>query len=241
MQDDTSIYPSQSITISPAEIVETYIAMVKGLGLDEAQKEFKEVNKHMDKYQWWKEHVQPCVYQYFMECKEREREAQLELARASAAQVYNVLPSWPGAVQQQPTTTTAPRQRKATQADEHAIRQALVKLLQAPYENGKEKLFNQKSHWQAVFRILADLGFFRASDFDGFDVFIRPLVPEECITEKTAYSYASVKQISQTDFGAPFSEWKFDAETSNRRKPFVRMQEVGRYFQQCLAEFGVMG
>jgi hypothetical protein len=122
---------------------------------------------------------------------------------------------------------------------EERIRRCIGLLMAERY--GNELLFNLQGHWQAVYRILVDKGYCRESDFDGFDVFIRPLVPEECITEKTAYSYASVKQISQTDFGAPFSEWKFDAETSNRRKPFVRMQEVGRYFQQCLAEFGVMG
>ena len=237
MQDETHLYPSASITISPAEIVETYISMCDAMGLDNARAEFAEVDRRMSCYSWWIENVQRFVFKYFMDYQSDLHEKQLELARASAAKIYNMVPTW-SAGEQQPSLS-APRPRKVTQAEEEAIRQALDQLLTAPYGNGTELLFNRKSHWQAVYRILADLRFVRPSDFDGFDAFIKPLIPYHHVSDKTAYSYTSVKQISQTDFDCPFSEWKFDAETSNRRKPFTRMQEIGRYFQHCLEEKGV--
>ena len=75
----------------------------------------------------------------------------------------------------------------------------IAMLMQEGY--GKEALFNQQSHWQAVYRILVDKGYCRDSDFDGFDMFIRTVMPEEV---NKPYSKGSVKQISQTDFVRPF-------------------------------------
>ena len=101
---------------------------------------------------------------------------------------------------------------------------------------GNEPLFNQQNHWQAVYRILVDKGYCRDSDFDGFDAFIRTVMPEE--VNKT-YSKASVKQISQTDFVKPFKDWVFDYQTSKTRKPFDRMVAVARRFHEFLEENGL--
>lgn len=107
----------------------------------------------------------------------------------------------------------------------------IAMLMQERY--GKEALFNQQSHWQAVYRILVDKGYCRDSDFDGFDMFIRTVMPEEV---NKPYSKGSVKQISQTDFVRPFEEWKYDALTSKTRKPFERMVAVASRFKSILEE-----
>ena len=111
------------------------------------------------------------------------------------------------------------------------IRRCIALLMQEQY--GKEVLFSQQSHWQAVYRILVDKGYCRDSDFDGFDTFIRTVMPKEV---NKPYSKGSVKQISQTDFVRPFKEWKYDAQTSKTRKPFERMVAVARRFKSILEE-----
>ena len=114
------------------------------------------------------------------------------------------------------------------------IKQSITLLMQEKY--GEEPLFNQQSHWQAVYRILVDKGYCRDSDFDGFDTFIRTVMPEEV---NKPYSKGSVKQISQTDFVRPFEEWKYDALTSKTRKPFERMVAVTSRFKSILEEKGL--
>jgi len=101
---------------------------------------------------------------------------------------------------------------------------------------GNEPLFNQQNHWQAVYRILVDKGYCRDSDFDGFDIFIRTVIPEEV---NKPYLKGSLKQISQTDFVRPFTEWRYDAQTSKTRKPFDRMVAVARRFLEILEENGL--
>ena len=99
-----------------------------------------------------------------------------------------------------------------------------------------EPLFNQQSHWQAVYRVLADKEYCEDSDFDGFDVLARKSMPDKV---NKPYSKASVKQISQTDFCRPFCEWKFDEETSRTRKPFDRMVAVTQRFLEILEGNGL--
>ena len=98
---------------------------------------------------------------------------------------------------------------------------------------GNETLFNKQSHWQAVYRILVDKGYCRDSDFDGFDAFIRTVMPKKV---NKPYVKASVKQISQTDFVKPFKKWTFDDQTSKTRKPFDRMVTVAQRFLDIMEE-----
>ena len=122
------------------------------------------------------------------------------------------------------------------------IRDCIELLMQEKYSEPVgnrtvvEPLFNQQSHWQAVYRVLADKEYCEDSDFDGFDVFIRKSMPDKV---NKPYSKASVKQISQTDFCRPFREWKFDEETSKTRKPFDRMVTVAQRFLEILEENGL--
>ena len=118
-----------------------------------------------------------------------------------------------------------------TQSQEDQIRQSIALLMEERY--GDEPLFNLQGHWQAVYRILVDKGYCRDSDFDGFDAFIRRVMPEEV---NKPYKKDSVKQISQTDFIRPFDEWAFDMQTSKTRRPFDRMVTIARRFREILEE-----
>lgn len=120
-----------------------------------------------------------------------------------------------------------------TVSREDRIRQSIALLMKEQY--GDEPLFNQRNHWQAIYRILVDKKICRDSDFDGFDVFIRRVMPDEV---NKPYKKESVKQISQTDFGKPFNKWEFDPTTSTL-KPFERMVAVAQRFLEILEENGL--
>ena len=117
---------------------------------------------------------------------------------------------------------------------EERIRQCIALLMAERY--GDEPLFNQQSHWQAVYRILVDKGYCRDSDFDGFDIFIRQVMPD-CVNKP--YKKSSVKSISQTDFALPFDRWHYDPLTSTTRKPYDRMVAIATRFKQILEENGL--
>ena len=114
---------------------------------------------------------------------------------------------------------------------EKRIRQCIALLMAERF--GNEPMFNQQSHWQAVYRILVDKGYCRDSDFDGFDTFIKRVMPDNV---NKPYKKDSVKRISQTDFVKPFTKWSFDTETSKTRKPYDRMVAVAVRFLEILEE-----
>ena len=122
----------------------------------------------------------------------------------------------------------------ATASKEDRIRECIALLMEERFKS--EPLFNLQSHWQAVYRILVDKGYCTDSDFDGFDMFIKRVMPEEV---NKPYSKPSVKQISQTDFSKPFDEWTFDPFTSKTRRPFDRMVAVAQRFLEILEENGL--
>jgi hypothetical protein len=117
---------------------------------------------------------------------------------------------------------------------EERIRRCIGLLMAERY--GNELLFNLQGHWQAVYRILVDKGYCRDSDFDGFDAFIRRVMPEKV---NKPYKKESVKQISKTDFALPFDRWHYDPQTSTTRKPYDRMVAVARRFKAILEENGL--
>jgi hypothetical protein len=117
---------------------------------------------------------------------------------------------------------------------EERIRKCIALLMTERY--GNEPLFNLQGHWQAVYRILVDKKYCKDSDFDGFDLFIQKVMPNEV---NAPYKKSSVKQISQTDFNKPFAKWKFDAETSGTLRPFERMKAIAQRFLELLEEKGL--
>ena len=121
-----------------------------------------------------------------------------------------------------------------TQSQEENIRQCIALLMEEMY--GDEPLFNLQGHWQAVYRILVDKGYCRDSDFDGFDAFIRTVMPEKV---NKPYKKDSVKNINKTDYNKPFDRWQYDPSISGTRKPFERMQAVAQRFKEILEENGL--
>ncbi len=125
---------------------------------------------------------------------------------------------------------------------EDGIRLCIAKLMKEQItikRNGKdvvEPLFNRQNHWQAIYRILVDKKYCKDSDFDGFDLYIRKVMPSEV---NKPYVKGSVKQISQTDFNKPFEKWKYDGETSGKYEVFERMQAIAQLFKEFLEAEGL--
>ena len=123
-----------------------------------------------------------------------------------------------------------------------AIRRCLEKLMQERItvkKGGKEVvefLFNRQNHWQGVYRILVDKKFCKNSDFDGFDLFIKKVMPEKV---NAPYVKWSVKQISQSDFNKSFDKWVYDGSICGNRKPFERMYAIAKRFKKLLEEEGL--
>ena len=136
-----------------------------------------------------------------------------------------------------PKASTNPKHPAAPLPDNlrSQLRECLALLMQERF--GGEPLLNRQSHWQAVYRILVDKGYCADSDFNGFDSFIRGVMPE--VVNKP-YTKGSVKMISQTPFVRPFGEWKFDPLIFKTRKPFERMVAVASRFLTLMDEHGLV-
>lgn len=100
----------------------------------------------------------------------------------------------------------------------------------------EEPLFNLQNHWQAIYRILVDKKYCKDSDFEGFDLFIKKVMPDKV---NALFKKSSVKQISQTDYNKPFAKWKYDPQTSGTLKPYERMKAVAQRFLELLEEIGL--
>lgn len=122
------------------------------------------------------------------------------------------------------------------------IRRCLERLMQEHImvkKGGKdveELLFKRQNHWQAIYRILVDKKFCKDSDFDGFDLFIKKVMPEKV---NAPYVKWSVKQISQSDFNKSFDKWVYDGTICGNRKPFERMYAIAKRFKELLEEKGL--
>lgn len=138
-----------------------------------------------------------------------------------------------GQVKDETVTVTSPND---------AIRRSLEKLMQERItvkKGGKdvvELLFKRQNHWQGVYRILVDKKFCKNSDFDGFDLFIKKVMPEKV---NAPYVKWSVKQISQSDFNKSFDKWVYDGSICGNRKPFERMYAIAKRFKELLEEKGL--
>ena len=124
----------------------------------------------------------------------------------------------------------------AALSTEEWIRRSIALLMTERY--GEEPLFNLQNHWQAIYRILVDKGFCRDSDFEGFDAFIRRVMPEEV---NKPYKKDSVRNINKTNFNKPFDKWRYDPDDFGTRKPFDRMVAIARRFKDILEENGAVG
>lgn len=140
------------------------------------------------------------------------------------------------------TKKDAPSTKEIPLTQEEKIRLCITLLMNECIwvkKNGKdvkEPLFILQNHWQAIYRILVDKKFCKDSDFDGFDLFIKKVMPSEV---NAPYKKSSVKQISQTDFSKPFVKWKYDPQTSGTLKPYERMKAIAQRFLEIIAEMGL--
>ncbi len=122
---------------------------------------------------------------------------------------------------------------------EAGLRRSIERLMQERFivkkvgKDVEEPLFNLQNHWQGVYRILVDKKYCKDADFEGFDLFILKVMPDEV---NKPYSKESVKQISKTDFNIPFERWEYNGETSGTRKVYERMFAVTKRFKEILEE-----
>ena len=156
------------------------------------------------------------------EQRHMEQQSQLMLAMLKAMQTSQQPP--------RPAETQPPSGQQETDLSDQHIQWCLERLMDEKLQSG-EPLFNQRSHWQAVFRILADKKLYTDSDFDYFDNLMMRVMP---LQVNSPYTRASVKIISQTEFNVPFERWVYRPEFSKTRKPFERMYKIAHRFKQLL-------
>lgn len=177
----------------------------------------------------------PPAYRWALErISQAEMAAQMETEMREQQKLNNLMTSMMAAAHQQ--TFPPANSMVSSTADEvpdlsdSHICHCLERLMAEEWKPD-ELLFNKKSHWQALFRILSDFGKFADDDFDGFDSWVHRVVPPELAR---LYSKQSVKNISQTLFNKPFDKWVYDPELMKKREPYDRMEQIARRFKELL-------
>ena len=119
---------------------------------------------------------------------------------------------------------------------EDAIRECILQLMNEKDDNGKF-LFKNKSHWQAVYRIIVDKALGIADgDYVGFERLARWIQPENC---RVPFSLYALKHITNTNFTKPFSKWVYDKAYFKKRKPYDDMVAMAVRFKNLLEERGL--
>ena len=174
------------------------------------------------------------LFQYYYDLSEEERQALFEFDIMLELIHQDMMKVLPDVSKIAPMTNEPEKNAVLLSPVEEHIRECIDQLMKEQYNN--EDLFNRQSHWQAVYRILVDKEYCKDSDFDGFDSFIRRVMPEKV---NKPYKKDSVKSISQTDYSQSFNKWHYDPQTSSTRKPYDRMVAVAKRFLELLEENGL--
>ena len=96
-------------------------------------------------------------------------------------------------------------------------------------------LVTRKVHWQAIFRILVDRGIYPdGTDYRGFCCYIKSIFPTT--TCRVPLDYHSLKNISQTMFVRPFTEWHYDAVYDIKFKSYYQMYRIAALIDEQLSE-----
>ena len=96
-------------------------------------------------------------------------------------------------------------------------------------------LVTRKVHWQAVYRVLVDEGWYDASlGYAGFVDYIRSVAPPGGF--RIMPDVETIRHISQTLYARPFRDWRYDAAYGTKRWAYERMRAVAEVFQSCLGE-----
>ena len=95
-------------------------------------------------------------------------------------------------------------------------------------------LVTRKVHWQAVYRVLVDEGWYDASlGYAAFVEYIRSVAPPGGF--RIMPDVETIRHISQTLYARPFAKWRYDAAYHTKRWAYERMRAVAE------ALLGVMG
>ena len=110
---------------------------------------------------------------------------------------------------------------------------ALRKLMECKAPDGRY-LVTRKVHWQAVYRVLVDEGWYDASlGYAAFVEYIRSVAPPGGF--RIMPDVETIRHISQTLYARPFAKWRYDAAYHTKRWAYERMRAVAE------ALLGVMG
>ena len=110
---------------------------------------------------------------------------------------------------------------------------ALRKLMECKAPDGRY-LVTRKVHWQAVYRVLVDEGWYDASlGYAAFVEYIRSVAPPGGF--RIMPDVETIRHISQTLYARPFAKWRYDAVYRTKRWAYERMRAVAE------ALLGVMG
>ena len=94
-------------------------------------------------------------------------------------------------------------------------------------------LVTRKVHWQAVYRVLVDEGWYDASlGYAGFVDYIRSVAPPGGF--RIMPDVETIRHISQTLYARPFAKWRYDAAYHTKRWAYERMRAVAEIFQSYL-------
>ena len=121
-----------------------------------------------------------------------------------------------------------------------ALAQSIVQLqeeqIQAVSDKTEypEKLFNQKNHWIAIFRVLADKGWFQNTDYKGFALYMQALNSGKF---RIPCEYEAVKKITKTIFTQALSSWHYDAIYHKSREPYERMLRVANRYMEIFKQY----
>ena len=96
-------------------------------------------------------------------------------------------------------------------------------------------LVTRKVHWQAVYRVLVDEGWYDASlGYAGFVDYIRSVAPPDGF--RIMPDVETIRHISQTLYARPFAKWRYDVAYRTKRWAYERMRRVAEAFLSYLGE-----
>ena len=114
------------------------------------------------------------------------------------------------------------------------VRRGLLLLMECKAPDG-HYLVTRKVHWQAVYRVMVDGGWYDASlGYAGFVDYIRSVAPPGGF--RIMPDVETIRHISQTLYARPFRDWRYDAAYGTKRWTYERMRAVAEVLQSCLGE-----
>ena len=114
------------------------------------------------------------------------------------------------------------------------VRRGLQLLMHHRTPDGRY-LVTRKVHWQAVYRVLVDEGWYDASLGDAaFVEYIRSVAPPDGF--RIMPDVETIRHISQTLYARPFAKWRYDAAYGTKRWAYERMRAVAETLLGLMGE-----